>query len=283
MTHWISTHFTRAALAKPALQRDIRVVSVLGAIWLVIMACGGQTVNPATGYTCGEGNASCNAQDWTQNSEYRGYKIDVTTEHLSCTADCYAGGVNGRVNNTVTLLDTGANGFIRIGYQTHNVGGTNTQIWYFWDQNRPGLGYQVNWQGQVPSNAIGQWAEYDVHATGPGNYSVSLNQTLSGGGSSGFSGSSTSNSMSPNQIVFGQQLIGHAGAAADVAFFQHMQWYDSGSGLHNITDYGSWHEDAPPYGRWIIDPHAVSNPPTVYDNDFYTECCLPPSLDISLG
>jgi hypothetical protein len=91
-----------------------------------------------------------------------------------------------------------------------------------------------------------------------------------------YNGTSTSNTMSADRVIVGQELAGTNGASAGNANFTRNIWAVQVLGPEYVfwynrqIDEGTVLNQSPPFGSWTIDP---ATPPPPEGGQFTTHCC----------
>jgi hypothetical protein len=91
-----------------------------------------------------------------------------------------------------------------------------------------------------------------------------------------YNGTSTSNAMSGNRVIIGQELAGTKSASAGAANFSRNIWAVQALGPEYVfwynrqADEGSVGSGNPPFASWTVDP---ANPPPPEGGQFTTHCC----------
>ncbi len=287
-----------------------RLIMASLALAVVLMACSTTDVNPfgggntpaPNGYACGttQHPTHCYAQvAWTGGAPYTGIALDLTAAALTCApTDCYDHYTSSWpefIANDLALVDETTGGWLAAGYETYPLMTSDysqeyiQQVWYFWSEQRPPVNINpgtstptptptigqpgsasFHWLGQVPSDAMRQWAHYDIHQTGPLQYTISINQIRSANGTVSYTTVDTGNTLAPDELVIGQELFGNNGATAPFAFYANAQGYDTTFTAHVETDVGAVRHDDPPFGKWLL------LPPSAPGGLFETNCCAAP-------
>lgn len=206
----------------------------------------------------------------------------------SCPSSCYAGidwagAVNGaatevlvnnisapsgqRLQNEQWLIDRATSACTTNPYRSCWVEGGYTvgSVWigyvgspyYFWADIRPGYPYAEHDIALVPSADVGSLVSVNIDRdTGVSNqFDVAFDSPNYYGG-----GQSTANTMSPTDIVIGEELNGgSSGASSPLTGWNYNQWIDSGFVYHYQTADGSMvGPNNPPYGQWGVLPSQSS-------------------------
>lgn len=159
---------------------------------------------------------------------------------------------------------------IEAGYATRNYDSSKgaAQVWYFWEDLRPGSQAFVHWIKQVPSADYGHPLTIEIYAASCCSvFYVNLYAYTST-----MTNQSTGNTMNPNSIEIGSELSGGASSqSAPYAYFNNNQWYDGSRVAHYQTSNGSGivNEGAPP-------PYMGASPIPQYSSTggtIYTHCC----------
>lgn len=131
--------------------------------------------------------------------------------------------------------------------------------WYFWGDCRPGSIDLYHWPYQPPSGDYGQAMEYVIDRGSSSTFSIAASNTVTG--NLLFTGTSTSNSMSPNDIQTGLETTNNSYSVthADNDYFTHNQYHGTNGawGYQHNSD-GSIAQYKPPYFYWNTPPHSSS-------------------------
>jgi hypothetical protein len=220
-------------------------------------------------YSCA---GDCHAiNDW-QNGTINGSATQISVVHLTCSPTyCSSGGF---VDNEMWLQKlTSPNNppgyqcpcyWVEAGYSTYSNDHL-TRVDYFWADKRPIYGYVEHDLASVPSGDYGNYASVYINRSSSSSFEVTIN-------SPGyyFDGSSTNNSMSPNDINIGQELYGTNGALAPNADLIDNAYIDTSNNFYYQTTMGNRTEDGPPYAWWAIYP---TPPNSSTGGDLVTACC----------
>jgi hypothetical protein len=148
-----------------------------------------------------------------------------------------------------------------------NAQGTSTSNVYYWADERPGNNnFTVHTKGTVQSGDLGNdaWLNIDEY----GNTSTWEIDIIPA--TSGYSGTSTDNSMNPNQIQMGMELIGTEGESANTGYFTDNIWYETNNNSwHYQENAGQTTNNSPVESGWYQKPASNGS------NDggsFYTSC-----------
>jgi PKD repeat protein len=146
------------------------------------------------------------------------------------------------------------NCWVEAGYSTY---GSNVQ--YYWADQRPdahGGNYNEHPITSVPSGDYGNYTWFDIHRTSGNSFLATISDS-----SYYWTGSSTYNSMTPNQVNMGQELAGNGGASAADAYYIYMYYYDTNNNQTQMdTGTGNRINQSPPYVGGS-------------GGSFYTHCC----------
>jgi hypothetical protein len=147
---------------------------------------------------------------------------------------------------------------------------------YFWADGRPMNTSTFNLHILGSTDSVGVTNHYMIikdGRNGPGIFQVWV---YNDGLSTLYQGTSTSNTMTGNRVIIGQELAGSNGASADNANFTRNIWAVQALGPEYVfwynrqTDDGSVRSDNPPFASWTIDP---STRPPPEGGQFTTHCC----------
>lgn len=220
----------------------------------------------AQAYSCGNGTGGtyphCYAQyEWPGTTNGSITWIFIT--QLTCNSSC--SNQSGWVDNETWLEQQNPGDYwVESGYMSYPPGPTSSDS-YFWADNRPTYGYTWHDFGQVPSGDYQHNTTFELVKDGSGTFEVYLSSYTKS-----FYAYSTSNSMSANQIVIGQELAGTGGASAPTSYLSHNQWIDSNDHPHYQTNSNSddLDSDNPPYASWFITPQNSTT-----GGSLQTSCC----------
>jgi hypothetical protein len=245
-------------------------------------------------------------QDTGQGGEFSQPLLEAYTAMdvvpLTCDSACQASTGDpqklGAIMNYIVLFDASGKNFIRMGYTTHN--GKDV---YFYDSILPGQSYSLHLLGDTEigpgypdtftntgmnigaSSAQGNqpiaWfvifgLKHAAQMGAPGEYTYQVSAP-------GFDPTS----FAVARLVMGQYLYGTSGATAVFAGFAHTGYAQVGcacggspTGDGQIVAQPAANVP-PPYAAWLVKPS--SNQPYITQGGFfYTECCQPIEVDISV-
>jgi hypothetical protein len=244
------------------------------ALALLLFAGSAQAVN----YSCGNPSSGhCyGITSWQEKSEYFGAYSDILRASVNCPSGC-----GGFVDDELWLIDNKSAGctgnpfgqcWVEAGY--FFIDGQSAQ--FFWADSRPMNSNTFNLHILGSADAEGTTDHYMIikdGRSGPGIFQVWL---YNDGLSTLYQGTSTSNTMSGDVVMIGQELAGTNGASAGTANFtrniwavqilgpEYVFWYNRQTTKTGVTSAN------PPFASWTIDP---SGPPPPEGGQFTTHCC----------
>lgn len=258
----------------------------LGSFALSLLICAscmglwalGSTVVAAT-YSCGNPSIDhCyGVTGWQEKPEYFGAYTDITRAAMNCPSGC-----NGFVNDEIWLIDDKSSGctsnpygmcWVEAGYLFTDGSGTAQ---YFWADSRPMNSSTFNLHILGSADPEGSTNHYMMIKDGRGGAGIFQLWIYNDGLSTLYQGTSTSNSMTGDRILIGQELAGTSGASAGVANFtrniwavqalgpEYVFWYNRQTSQSGVTSAN------PPTASWTVDP---SQPPPPEGGQFTTHCC----------
>jgi hypothetical protein len=249
-------------------------------IQLVYVGCFGLVLgSSAFGYSCGDPSSGhCyGVTSWQEQPEYFGAYTHITRAAVNCPSGC-----NGFVDDEIWLVDSGSSActsnpfgqcWVEAGYFFTDGSGSAQ---YFWADSRPMNTNTFNLHILGPTDAAGTTSVYWIikdGTNGPGIFQVWVNPIFEL--ARNYHATSTSNTMTGNRVIIGQELAGSSGASAGNANFSTNIWAVQALGPDNEfwftpqTGAGNIRSDNPPFASWTIDP---STPPPV-GGQFTTHCC----------
>ena len=207
---------------------------------------------------------------------YFGAYADILQTPLSCPKGC-----NGFIDDEIWLVDDNtaacrSNGFGMCWVEAGSIATENSSTVFFWADARPLTSSVFNLHLLGGTDPAGTTDHYMIikDARGPAGifqlwiYNDSLS-TL-------YNGTSTSNPMSGNRIMIGQELAGTNGASAGNASFTRNIWAVQTLGPEYVFWYNRQttnvtpNSQNPPFGSWTVNP---SSPPPPEGGQFTTHCC----------
>ncbi len=244
--------------------KEWRIIVVVPLLVLSFLSAGLFVRIPtALAYSC---NSHCyGLQIWDGN--VNGAQTQVTIANLSCTGSCASGGF---IDDEMWLLDYHTKAchldaffscWVEAGYSNDGAG-----TYHFWADVRP-------IDGKYHLHPLMQASSYPTVYTLEGvccqQFEVGLIFLYPCRYGCRYTYFSTQNSMSPDDIQIGQELLGTGGASASRADFSNNYWQGSINGGWNLQGYGNGpgvsDPNPPPYAAWVNPPYT--------SNDFYTYCC----------
>ena len=143
---------------------------------------------------------------------------------------------------------------------------------YFWAENKAYWGYMQYDLGPVSQHDLNHatWIAYKVEQDSktPSSWNVTISDAKSG--SVLFTGQSTENSMSPNNVTEGQELAGHQGAQAPIALFSENAIINGKKMTFQTSD-GASTVNEPPNAGWF--PGNKKPSQTTNGGTWFTDCC----------
>jgi hypothetical protein len=249
--------------------RLVLIVAALGVFGLDSHAATYSCGNPSAGHCYATGT-------WQEKPQYFGAYADISQTPLSCPNGC-----NGFVDDEIWLVDDKtsgcqSNGFGMCWVEAGSIATENSGAVFFWADSRPLTSSVFNLHLLGGTDPAGTTDHYMIvkDARGPAGifqlwiYNDSLS-TL-------YNGTSTSNTMSGNRIIIGQELAGTNGASAGNANFTRNIWAVQTLGPEYVFWYNRQTTNVtptsqnPPFGAWTVNP---SSPPPPEGGQFTTHCC----------
>jgi len=237
---------------------------------------------PAQAYSCGDPNSNhCyGAAIWQLQPEYFGLYAEINLPSMGCPSGC-----GGFVDDEIWLIDAASsvctsNQFkmcwVEAGY-LFEEGSSDTH--FFWADARPGTGNTFNLHILGSASPFGAVHHFMIIKDGRGASGVFQVWIYSGDLGTLYHQTSTSNGMTANRVIIGQELAGSSGAFAGTAHFRRNIWAVQALGQEYVfwynaqTTAGNLTNAMPPFASWAVVPSA-SSPPE--GGDFTTRCCSPP-------
>jgi len=223
------------------------------------VSCGGQS------YSCGTPSSGhCyGTVEW--DGDFTGFAMELTPVSLTSG--------NIFVDDEGWLIDYFAPGDPLKGAYWVEAGEINEGFGtdYFWAENTKALGFVSTDLGAVDPSDIskGNWIAFTIDQSGAkaDQWNVIISRAATG--STLFRAQSTSNPMSPNAILEGQELAGESNAQAPLALFSENQVIHGSTISFQTTD-GTVTDDRPPNAGWF----GASKPSqTTVGGYFFTDCC----------
>jgi hypothetical protein len=253
-------------------QRSVRIneylIALVFALLLSLVVLVYHPQAALASYSCGNvSSGHCYARVYWSRSTSGAY-VNIQVVSLYCNPQlCY--GSNG-VNQEIGFVDNemwfsqGSSYWVEAGYSTYNTSNFETHNSYYWADLRPGYAYAEHEIAQVPAGDYGGNVSIEIEQGSGNTYDVFF-----GSNTWGYTGYSTSNTMSPNTIWEGEELAGTGGASAPTAAFTSSQWlngstwvYQTTSGTVQVTNSSVGN------GYWSVPPNG-SNQGGVWDD----YCC----------
>jgi len=245
--------------ASGAVQCDRLARALIIVVAALAASCGGQS------YSCGSPSSGhCyGTVEW--DGGFTGFAMELTPVTLT-SGDIF-------VDDEGWLVDYFAPGDPIKGAYWAEAGEINEGFGtdYFWAQNTKSGGFSYTDLGAVDPSDIsaGNWIAFTIKQseTTSDRWNVIISRASTG--ATLFSAQSTSNPMSPNAIIEGQELAGSSNAKAPLALFSENQAIH-GSSISFQTADGSVTDDRPPNAGWFgaSKPSQTSN-----GGYFFTDCC----------
>lgn len=214
--------------------------------------------------------------------------------NLSPYGDMFCGACDGFIDNEMWLSDTtsaqcalDASGgcWVEAGIVAtsltppYGCASTNNVTCLFWADARPNPGgfhfhelYLVGADGEDLNPwyfFVKIWNSTSNSASG-NTWSVDVQPYFSSNFMGDYTGQSTYNSMTAQDIIIGSELDATPGyAGANEMDFQYNQWKDSGGTWHEQTASAAYNgTDSPPIGYWTTDPNSTNG------GIWSTNCCI---------
>lgn len=183
------------------------------------------------------------------------------------------------VTNEMWIDDKQTSGgpyWVEGGYLTNVNVDNGAELW-FWADNRPGGGYNAHYAtSPVTSGDYGNPVNVTI-VRGSSNPNTHTFTVQVYGTSTGIAGSSTYNSMVPNDINIGEELYGSSGASASTALWAYNQYRPTGTYnfryQHVLGHPGTNEVNNPPWSGWSQNVNPTNSS---YGGNWYA-CTLPSS------
>jgi hypothetical protein len=237
-----------------------------GQAFAATYSCG----NPSSGHCYG-------VTSWREKPEYFGAYTDIVRAAMSCPSGC-----GGFVDDEIWLIDDKSSGctgnpfgmcWVEAGYFFID-GSSSAQ--YFWADSRPMNTSTFNLHILGDTEAVGATNHYMIIKDARGAAGIFQVWVYNDSLSTLYQGTSTSNTMSGNIAMIGQELAGTKDASAGNADFTRNIWAVQALGPEYVfwynrqtTTTGISHQD-PPFASWTVNP---SSPPPPEGGQFTTHCC----------
>lgn len=232
----------------------------------------------AATYSCGNPSSGhCYATaTWQEKPEYFGAYVDANQVSIGCP-----GGCGGFIDDEIWLVDDHSGGctgnpFTMCWVEAGSIAIDGSNPVFFWADSRPLNSSTFNLHLLGSTDTVGTTDHYMIikdARNGPGIFQLWIyTDSLS----TLYNGVSTSNTMSGNRVIIGQELAGTKDASAGNANFTRNIWAVQALGPEYVfwynrqTNTGSSSSDNPPFGSWTINP---SSPPPPEGGQFTTHCC----------
>jgi hypothetical protein len=247
-------------------------------VLFVLMVFAFTRISHAVNYSCGNPQSGhCyGTASWQEQTQYFGAYSDILQVPFSCPSGC-----GGFENNETWLVDDNtpacqSNGFgacwVEAGYHVDDGG---TPI-FFWADSRPMTSSTYNNHFLGPTDPVGTTDHFMIIKDGRGGPGIVQVWIYNDSLSTLYNGTSTSNPMSAERVIIGQELAGTNGASAGTANFTRNIWAVQVLGPEYVfwynrqADEGNVINQSPPFGSWTIDP---ATPPPPEGGQFTTHCC----------
>lgn len=167
------------------------------------------------------------------------------------------------INNEEWLYDSGGSYWVEAGVTAGPIqsGPYCSSPCYFWADERPWPGgYNEHYFASVPSQDFGHYANVKIAVYPYDTTRWSIN--IQGYSGTLYSGASTSNGMSPNQIHIGMEVYGNSGQSAAKVTFSYNQWGDYSYPTQRWTYQqvnGSSSVQSPVSASWAVSPSQDSS------------------------
>jgi hypothetical protein len=235
-------------------------------------------ISQAANYNCGSPSSGhCyGVAQWQEQPQYFGAYADIVQVPMSCP-----GGCGGFVDDEIWLTDDNTsacqtNGFGMCWVEAGSIAQEGSGPVFFWADSRPLSSSVFNLHLLGGTDAAGTTDHYMIIKDGRGGPGIFQLWIYNDSLSTLYNGTSTSNTMSGNRIVIGQELAGSNGASAGDANFTRNIWAVQVLGPEYVfwynreADEGSVTSQSPPFGSWTINP---TSPPPPEGGQFTTHCC----------
>lgn len=205
--------------------------------------------------------------DWSKNQypSIDGGQTVISMVELSCSPSA-CGNANPPwfIDNEMWLYGNGGqNYWVEDGYSTYS-NGHSTRIDYFWADSRPnGGGYTEHDLATVPSGDFGHNSTFQIYGLCCSEYQVEIYSP-----SNIYNGTSTANSMSPTDVVIGQELFGTSGASAPTANFVDNEYINTSGGGVYFTTAPNPQQSSPVHAVWAVKPASGNS-----GGKLQTYCC----------
>jgi len=235
-------------------------------------------ISQASTYSCGDPSSGhCyGVAAWSEQPQYFGAYADILETPMSCPSGC-----GGFIDDEIWLIDDNtpacqSNGIGMCWVETGYTAGDGGSTIFFWADSRPMTSstYNNHYLGGV--DQAGTTDHFMIIKDGRGGPGIFQLWIYSDSLSTLYNGTSTSNPMSAERILIGQELAGTNSASAGDANFTRNIWAVQALGPEYVfwynrqTDEGGVTSQNPPFASWTINP---ASPPPPEGGQFTTHCC----------
>jgi hypothetical protein len=251
---WITTHEIHADL-KGWTQLKIRDHAtrksvVFGAALVIAMILSFIIAPPArsmpASYSCV--SSHCYGQTEFVYPGTQGGSTEISIANLGCNISCLNQGFID--NETWFQQDYNSNCnsgghicWVEVGYMLDSHGFN-----YFWADLRPNQSYAIHYFGTA-HNDLGYYTSFLIERASSTSFEVAVNSHTAF-----YTGYSTSNSMTPDDSVIGQELYGTSGASAPTATFIDNEYKAGGTWHYQVSSYEVDLPPDPPVTWRVVSP-----------------------------
>lgn len=165
------------------------------------------------------------------------------------------------INNALWLRDSGgvndcwvAGGWYDVAWVEVGYIGRANAYGFYWGDCRPGASYYEKYLGSVYSEDKGRNNFFEINRIDSGSFRVFIEA-----GRYDYSTSSYVNTMSPDQIEIGMELIGDSGAYADTTSFNNNRYIQGSGRYYQFRDGDRKWQAGPPQSWWYVHPASSSS------------------------
>lgn len=236
---------------------SLRVALAIAAATLSLILAHGITPLAAQAHPAGNTHVmySCTSHCYGTTNFYLQKAIDggstnITVEQMTCTG-CENCPLNqypycvGFIDNEMWVQNNGATNWVEAGYTTYPSPARED---YFWADNDSNGYYEHDLQG-VPAGDYGNSTNFYID-----RYTSNEFQVVIESNNYYTSGLSTNNSMTPTNVVIGQEEHNIGTAMAYEAYYTFNAYIDSSQNFHYLTFRGTETHNNPPHEGWITYP-----------------------------